>query len=162
MDREATPTLHDVPGVDLTAYKHQLIERFANPEVRDTLARLCAESSDRIPKWLVPVIRTNLEKGGEIERSALVVASWARYAEGVDEQGQPIQVVDQLRDRVMAAAARQKDEPLAFVRDEQLFGDLASNERFAEAYTRWLTALHQAGARSTLERLAGTADSVHD
>ena len=159
MDREATPTLHDVPGVDLTAYKHQLIERFANPEVRDTLARLCAESSDRIPKWLVPVIRTNLEKGGEIERSALVVASWARYAEGVDEQGQPIKVVDQLRDRVMAAAARQNDEPLAFVRDEQLFGDLASNERFAEAYTRWLESLHQAGARSTLERLAGTADS---
>ena len=159
MDLEATPTLHDVPGVDLTAYKHQLIERFANPEVRDTLARLCAESSDRIPKWLVPVIRTNLEKGGEIERSALVVASWARYAEGVDEQGQPIEVVDQLRDRVMAAAARQNDEPLAFVRDEQLFGDLASNERFAEAYTRWLESLHQAGARSTLERLAGTADS---
>ena len=159
MDREATPTLHDLPGVDLTAYKHQLIERFANPEVRDTLARLCAESSDRIPKWLVPVIRTNLEKGGEIERSALVVASWARYAEGVDEQGQPIEVVDQLRDRVMAAAARQNDEPLAFVRDEQLFGDLASNERFAEAYTRWLESLHQAGARSTLERLAGTADS---
>ena len=162
MNREATPTLHDVPGVDLTAYKHQLIERFANPEVRDTLARLCAESSDRIPKWLVPVIRTNLEKGGEIERSALVVASWARYAEGVDEQGQPIQVVDQLRDRVMAAAARQKVEPLAFVRGEQLFGDLASNERFAEAYTRWLDSLHEAGARSTLERLAGTADSVHD
>jgi mannitol 2-dehydrogenase len=161
MDREATPTLHDVPGVDLTAYKHQLIERFANPEVRDTLARLCAESSDRIPKWLVPVIRTNLEKGGEIERSALVVASWARYAEGVDEQGEPIRVVDQLKDRVMAAAARQQHEPLAFVRDEQLFGDLATNERFAEAYTRWLDSLHHAGARATLERLAGTADSVH-
>ena len=156
MDREATPTLHDVPGVDLTAYKHQLIERFANPEVRDTLARLCAESSDRIPKWLVPVIRTNLEKGGEIERSALVVASWARYAEGVDEQGEPIQVVDQLKDR-QAAAARQKDEPLAFVQDEQLFGELAASERFAEAYTRWLGSLHEVGARVTLERLAASA-----
>jgi mannitol 2-dehydrogenase len=153
MDREATPTLHDVPGVDLTAYKHQLIERFANPEVRDTLARLCAESSDRIPKWLVPVIRTNLARGGEIDRSALVVASWARYAEGVDEQGRPIEVVDGLKDRVMAAAARQAQEPLAFVQDEQLFGDLASNERFAEAYTRWLGLLHTVGARATLERL---------
>jgi mannitol 2-dehydrogenase len=161
MDREATPTLHDVRGVDLTAYKHQLIERFANPEVRDTLARLCAESSDRIPKWLVPVIRTNLEKAGEIERSALVVASWARYAEGVDEQGQPIEVVDQLKDRVMAAAARQQDQPLAFVQDEQLFGDLATNERFAEVYTGWLDSLHQVGARATLERLASTADSGH-
>ncbi len=156
MDREATPTLHDVPGVDLTAYKHQLIERFANPEVRDTLARLCAESSDRIPKWLVPVIRTNLEKGGEIERSALVVASWARYAEGVDEQGQPIEVVDQLKDRVVAAAARQAREPLAFVEDQQLFGDLAADERFAEAYTRWLGSLHSVGARATVERLTSS------
>src|SRR4051794_8768624 len=162
MDREATPTLHDVPGVDLAAYKHQLIERFANPEVRDTLARLCAESSDRIPKWLVPVIRTNLEKGGEIERSALVVASWARYAEGVDEQGEAIQVVDQLKDRVMAAAARQQDEPLAFIEDEQLFGHLARDERFAQTYTRWLHSLYEVGARATLERLAGRADSVHE
>jgi mannitol 2-dehydrogenase len=154
MDREATPTLPEVPGVDLEAYKHQLIERFANPEVRDTLARLCAESSDRIPKWLVPVIRTNLERGGEIERSALVVASWARYAEGVDEQGAPIDVVDQLKERVMAAAARQRDEPLAFLEDQQLFGDLASNERFTKTYVRWLDSLHEVGARHTLERLA--------
>ena len=99
------------PGVDLDAYRHELIERFANPEVRDTLARLCAESSDRIPKWLVPVIREQPRApGGEIERSALVVASWARYAEGVDEQGEPIEVVDRLKDRVMAAAARQKED----------------------------------------------------
>jgi mannitol 2-dehydrogenase len=153
MDDEATPTLHEVPGVDLTAYKHQLIERFANPEVRDTLARLCAESSDRIPKWLVPVIRANLEHGGEVTRSALVVAAWARYAEGVDEQGEPIEVVDQLKERVMAAAARQKDDPLAFVEDEQLFGDLAQHEAFTDVYTRSLTSLHEIGARATLERL---------
>ena len=156
MDREATPTLHEVPGVDLTAYKHQLIERFANPEVRDTLARLCAESSDRIPKWLVPVIRTNLDQDGEIERSALVVASWARYAEGVDEHGGLIEVVDQLKDRVMAAAARQREEPLAFVEDEQLFGDLAAHERFTQAYRRWLDSLHEVGTRATLERLAAS------
>lgn len=153
MDREATRTLHEVPGVDLTAYQHQLIERFANPEVRDTLARLCAESSDRIPKWLVPVIRANLDDGGEVERSALVVAAWARYAEGVDEQGEPIEVVDQLKNRVMAAAARQQDDPLAFIEDEQLFGDLGRQDAFTQAYERSLASLHQHGARETLERL---------
>ena len=57
----------------------------------------------------------------------------------------------------MAAAARQKDEPLAFIQDEQLFGDLASNDRFAEAHTRWLGSLHELGARATLERLATSA-----
>ena len=153
MDREATPTLSPVPGVDLEAYKHKLIERFANPEVRDTLARLCAESSDRIPKWLLPVVRENLTTGGEIERSTLVVASWARYAEGVDEQGEPIQVVDRLRDPLMAAAGRQHDDPTAFIADRELFGDLIDNPRFVGAYTSSLASLHERGARATLESL---------
>lgn len=157
MEREGSPTLPGVPGVDLDAYRHQLVERFANPEVRDTLARLCAESSDRIPKWLVPVINANLRSGGEIELSALVVASWARYAEGVDEQGKPIEVVDRLRERVMVAAARRQDDPLAFLRDRDLFGDLADDERFAAAYLHALDRLHTLGARATLEAWSATA-----
>ena len=85
MDSEATPTLPPVPGIDLPDYKRTLIERFANPAVRDTVARLCVDSSDRIPKWLLPVIRDNLANGGPVRLSAATVASWARYAEGVDE-----------------------------------------------------------------------------
>jgi len=66
-----------VPGVDLAGYKCTLLERFVNPQIRDTIARLCAQSSDRIPKFLLPVIRRQLATGGEIKRSAAVVASWA-------------------------------------------------------------------------------------
>ncbi len=151
MDDEATPTLPPVPGVDLDDYKATLIERFANPEIRDTLARLAAESSDRIPPWLVPVIRANLGSGGEIERSALIVAAWARYAEGVDEDGEPIEVVDTDRaeDR-MAAARRYPAEPLAFLEDRSLFGDLVDDARFTEAYRRHLDRLHTDGARTAL------------
>ena len=96
MDCEATPTLPPVPGVDLQEYKYTLIERFSNPQVGDTIARLCAQSSDRIPKWVLPVIRQQLATGGELWRSAAVVASWARYAEGLDDHGEPIEVVDRL------------------------------------------------------------------
>jgi mannitol 2-dehydrogenase len=153
MDMEGTPTLEPVPGVDLDAYKHQLIERFANPEIRDTLARLCAESSDRIPKWLVPVIRIQLGHGGPVSRSALVVASWARYAEGVDEEGEPIEIVDRRKEAVMARAAEQRSDPLAFLRDPDLFGDLADDGRFTQEYTAALSSLHEHGARATLEAL---------
>jgi mannitol 2-dehydrogenase len=153
MDREATPTLEPVPGIDLSRYQHQLIERFSNAQVKDTVARLCAESSDRIPKWLLPVIRRNLETGGEILRSTAVVASWARYAEGTDEQGRPIEVVDRLRDELMATARRQADDPLAFIANRNLFGDLIDNERFVSAYRSTLTSLHTKGARATLEDL---------
>lgn len=151
MDEEGTPSLAPVPGVDLDAYKRELIERFANPEIRDTLARLCAESSDRIPKWLLPVVRHQLAAGGEIHRSALVVASWARYAEGVDEAGEPIEVVDRRRDEVMARARRYPEDPLAFLSDRDLFGDLRDDERFTTVYLEALDSLHRRGARATLE-----------
>ena len=153
MDQEATPTLEPVPGVDLEAYKGQLIERFANPEVRDTLARLCAESSDRIPKWLVPVVRERLAAGGDVRHAALVIASWARYAEGVDEQGEPIEVVDRLRDTLVERARRQSEDPLVFLRDPDLFGDLVDDDRFVAAYRWALDSLHGKGARATLEML---------
>lgn len=153
MDKEATPTLHPVPGIDLDAYKRTLIERFSNESVRDTLARLCAESSDRIPKWLLPVVRINLGNGGEIKRSAAIVASWARYAEGTDEQGNPIDVVDRLKDTVMAAASRQRQEPLSFISNRDVFGDVVDDARFVAAYSEALATLHQRGARETLRRL---------
>ena len=153
MTREAAPTLQPVPGIDLENYMHTLIERFSNEHIRDTLARLCAESSDRIPKWLLPVIRINLAAGGEIRRSAAIVASWARYDEGTDEQGNPIDVVDRLKEPLMAAAARQRENPLAFISNRELFGDLIDNKAFVTAYTRALDDLHRHGARAALEVL---------
>jgi mannitol 2-dehydrogenase len=155
MDDEATPTLDEVPGVDLDAYKPQLIERFANPEIKDTLARLCAESSDRIPKWLIPVVRDRLEAGGTVHRAALVVAAWARYAEGVDEQGEEIEIVDNRKDALMKRASEQKSDPLAFLRAPDLFGDLVDDERFTEEYAAALESLHEHGARATLEAWEG-------
>jgi mannitol 2-dehydrogenase len=148
MEREASPTLEPVPGIDLDAYRHQLIERFSNAQVRDTVARLCAESSDRIPKWLVPVIRHNLENDGEILRATAVVASWARYAEGRDEEGQPIEVVDRL-----APELKERARTRTFIQNRDLFGDLADNERFVATYTRVLSLLHDVGSRKTLKEL---------
>ncbi|GAA4192145.1 mannitol dehydrogenase family protein [Gryllotalpicola kribbensis] len=154
-EREARLTLKPVPGVDLDAYTAELIERFGNEHVRDTLARLAAESSDRIPKWLVPVIAERVAAGGEVDASAAIVASWARYAEGVDESGNPITIVDRLADARHAAALAQSSDPLAFLRDETLFGTLANEPAFTEPYLRTLDVLHARGARAALAALVG-------
>ncbi len=153
---EARPTLRPVPGVDLDEYTETLIERFSNEHVRDTLARLCAESSDRIPKWLLPVVREQLAAGRGVRRSAAIVASWARYAEGVDEHGHPLEVVDRLRETVMANAARQRDDVVAFLREKSLFGSLADDERFVADYTWALRSLTDDGAQATLRALAAS------
>lgn len=151
-DSEAIPTLAPVPGIDLHDYSRTLIERFANPGVGDTVARLCAYSSDRIPKWLFPVICDNLESDGPVRLAAATVASWARYAEGVDERGEPIEVVDQLADSLVPIAQSQHENPTAFI-EIALFGDLAHQPRFVQAYRWALDSLHRNGARATLEAL---------
>ena len=154
MDHEATPTLPPVPGVDLDEYKQTLIERFSNPEVRDTIARLCAESSDRIPKWLVPVIRQPARDAAARSRArAAIVASWARYAEGVDEHGQPIEIVDRLATTLDAGSPPQREDP-------------GRSSPTATCSATWPTtsvsptptgprcaSLHERGARATLESL---------
>ncbi len=160
MTEEASPTVQPVPGLDLSDYRRTLVERFANPSVKDTLARLCADTSDRIPKFLVPVIRYQLDAGGPIERSALVVASWVRYAEGVDEQGERIDVVDRLADRLVPLARRSHEEPTAFISDRELFGDLVDDERFVSTYVRLLSSLHERGARATLEDVVASLQSA--
>jgi mannitol 2-dehydrogenase len=152
MEHEGAPTLQPVPGIDLQRYEHELVERFSNAYVRDTVQRLCAESSDRIPKWVLPVIRAQLAAGGPIHRATAVVASWARYAEGIDEVGQPIQVVDRLADELRERALR---GGTAFIENRALFGNLADDERFRTSYLDSLASLHDLGARGTLEKIVG-------
>jgi mannitol 2-dehydrogenase len=151
MDEEASPTLSPVPGVDLAKYKNQLIERFSNSQVLDTVARLAAESSDRIPKWLLPVVREQLKKKGPVALSAAIVASWARYDEAIDEKGDPINVVDPLRDELVAIARTQRENPTAFIQNAKLFGDLGSDPAFVEPYLAVLKSLHLNGAQKTLQ-----------
>jgi mannitol 2-dehydrogenase len=140
-----------VPGIDLYGYIDGLVERFANPQIRDTLARLAVDASERIPKFLLPVIRYQLAADGPIDRSVTVLACWARYADGIDEAGEPIEIVDPAREVLVAAARRQHDDPLAFVRNEDIFGELAGDRRFAASYLRARETMVQHGARAAIE-----------
>lgn len=154
MEEEAAPTLPAVPGVDVDEYIASLLERFSNPYVADTLERVCAYASDRIPRFLLPVVRAQLDAGGEVRRSAAVVASSARFVEGVDEDGRRIEIVDRLADDLSRRARRLATDPDALLRDRRLFGDLAEVPRFVAAYRSTLHSLHERGARATLEALA--------
>lgn len=49
MKNEVEATLDPVPGINLDEYQHSIIERFANPNIADTLQRICEFTSDRIP-----------------------------------------------------------------------------------------------------------------
>jgi mannitol 2-dehydrogenase len=153
MAREAAPTLRPVPGIDLAAYQQQLIDRFASTAIQDTLARLVFDASERIPKFLLPVLREQLASGGEIAHCALVVASWARFLEGHDEAGRPMPIQDRRAEQLQAAARQEQEQPGAFLEQRDVFGDLGSNPRFVSAYLAARESLKTRGALGTLRAL---------
>lgn len=135
MDEEATPALDEVEGIDLKVYKNSLMERFANPNIKDSVSRICSESSAKLPKFLIPTIQENLVEGRSIKYATLVIAAWCYYSDKqIDKNQCPIQIIDAL-DRDLHQAAEQIEiDRLAFVRQESIFGNLAQNERFSTLY----------------------------
>ncbi len=150
---EALPSLTPIEGVDFAAYAAQVVERFANPEIADTLARIRAFGSDRIPTWLLPVVRDNLAAGRSVRVGAAICASWARYHEGVDERGEPIEIVDRLQPELARIARTQAEQPAAFLEQRELFGDLVDDPRFREPYLATLQTLRHHGVAAALKEL---------
>ena len=69
MTEEAMPTL-DMPGVDLGAYRDQLLERFRNPALKHRTWQIAMDGSQKLPQRLLGTIRDRLKAGQGIERLA--------------------------------------------------------------------------------------------
>jgi len=153
MVNEASPTLRPIPGVDLDAYRHELISRFSNIAIADTLERQAVDGSQRIPKFLLPVVRDQLSTGGQIDHAALVLAAWSVFLEGVDESGQPLAISDVRSQRLRDAVGREVDDPGALLDLTDVFGELGQNQRLRDAYIAARIAIKTNGAMGALEGL---------
>jgi mannitol 2-dehydrogenase len=148
---EIIPSVPPVPGVDLNAYLRVVAERFANPAVGDTIPRLCLDGSNRQPKFILPIVRDRLAARLPVDGLALEVALWARYCAGHDELGNPIPIPDERARQLNAKALQAKTEPLEFLWQPEIFGDLAHPGPFADRYSFWLATLWRDGVTRTLD-----------
>lgn len=153
MENEGYPTLAPVPDTDIHEYGEKIISRFSNTEIKDTLARLCTESSTYVSTFVFPVVRDNLATGGNIDVLALQLAAWARYLEGVDEKGAPIEIIDKRFDELHSRAIAHRDEPRVFIEGNPVFGDLGENQRLIDAFKRASDILREKGALGAIEEL---------
>lgn len=153
-DDEATPSLPPVEGIDVEDYKRVVRERFANPAVGDQVARVCLDGSSKWPKFLIPTIESQLDKGGGVELSALALAAWCQYLLGRDDQGRELTLsADPRMELAQRHAQASVAEPAAFLRFVEVFGErLPREEAFVSAFTRALTSLREVGTHRTLER----------
>tara|TARA_R110002096_G_scaffold318022_10_gene512434 strand:- start:5367 stop:6863 length:1497 start_codon:yes stop_codon:yes gene_type:complete len=135
MDVEVTPILEPVNGINLDDYKDSLIARFGNPYIKDDLARICLQSSSKIPKFLLPTIVENLDRGGSVEFATLAIAAWCYSSDkGTDRLGVKLDIVDDLKAELHAAAAETPHHKTAFPAVQSVFGDLAEREAFTRQY----------------------------
>lgn len=153
MNKEATSTLKLLLGFDVEAYKPKIVERFQNSFVKDTLGRLAVDGSDRVFKFVIPVIQDRLKKNETIYFSTAIVASYAFYVSGVNEKGEKIEVVDRASENLINLSKRlQKDASL--IKDEhEIFGEVVRDERFVKVFAEIYDKIKSNGSEATLKWL---------
>ena len=154
MEREVAALLPEVPGVDLGGYQKTVLERFANPAIRDQLSRIALYGSVGMPKFVLPSIEEQLQRGGQIRLLSFVVASWLRCWSGRDEQGREIEFKDPMGPQLRQLARAGGSDPRRLLASREIFSaELAGSPRFLQEVRGTLGALFQKGARAALVQL---------
>ena len=156
MRDEIEPTLTDLPGLDLAAYRGNLLQRYANPALAHRTQQIAMDGSQKLPQRLLGTLRDRLAKGLPVPRMALGVAAWMHYLRGVDELGQTYVVDDPHAAALTALYQRTLGQgvTLQAVHDmlayAPVFGDLAGHATLAQALLSALQSLQTQGVAATL------------
>ncbi len=140
-----------MPGADHESYYRIVRGHFDNPDVADTIRRVCMDGSNRQPKFILPSMRKALAAGGSIQGLALLSALWCRYCYGETDNGRHIAPNDPNWDSLAQLAGKARQRPEAWLEMTAVYGDLGRNEMFASAFVGQLQQLWAAGTRKALE-----------
>lgn len=151
---EIVPTLQPIPGVSYDAYREKIADRFSNPEVGDTIPRLCLDGSNRQPKFVLPVLRQAMAENRPYAGLCLETALWCRYCAGTDESGNAIPPNDDNAADLKARALAARTDPQAFLSNTLVFGPLGQDQRYAAAFAMALASLWSNGVAATLAAYA--------
>ena len=149
---EIIPVVPPLPDTDLGDYFALIEERFANPKIADTVRRLCLDGSNRQPKFIIPSIIDRLSSGADVEGLALVSALWCRYCSGTSDSGQVIEPNDPNWDRLVSIAHKARQDPMAWLSMEDIYGETGQSEIFRERFSTALSALWSDGVERVLTR----------
>lgn len=144
MNREIIPNLDSIPGEDPRRYLADCAERFANTEVRDTVARLAQDGSNRQPKFILPTIADAVATNRPVRGLALELAFWCRFAALAQDLDDPRAT------EISPLARASSNDPSSFLNQPEIFGDLVRNKGFRAAFTCWIKRLWNEPVRAVL------------
>jgi len=127
------PSLSPSP-IDLAAYGAVTLSRFANPEIRDTNQRVCADSWTKFAGFIAPTVAGCLEQGRGLEAAAAPAALLILFLERWAAGDLPFAYEDQALDPAAARAILADADPArAFCAEPRLWDDRAGDPRLTEA-----------------------------
>ena len=134
---DAIPCL-DTPGapspVDLPAYRDVVLDRFANPAIRDTNQRVAMDGFSKIPGMIAPTIHERVAAGASIASVAMLPALFLGFLRRWHRGELPYRYQDQSMDEAAAHAICAAADPVAaFAASPQLWGTLAGDARLVAA-----------------------------
>jgi len=127
-----------------------LLERFANPNIKDQVSRICSNGSAKMPKFLLPSITEALVEGRPHRLLTLAVAGWFRYLRGTDKQGHEFTIEDPHSGTLRELARLGGDDPRPLLNLHKIFGDLGKNKAWVQSLAEALHAIDKNGGRPTL------------
>jgi fructuronate reductase len=72
-----------LPASNIANYRDALLTRFANPQMRDQLARIAADGSAKLPVRTLPTLRAERSAGRVPTGCATTVAAWVLHLRGL-------------------------------------------------------------------------------
>ena len=152
---EVIPYVPPVPDTDIPAYYDLIRNRFSNPEVADTVRRLCLDGSNRQPKFILPSVRDARAVGGSVRGLALVSALWCRYCHGTTDSGAVIAPNDPNWNALTTLSQAARSRPQSWLEQPAVYGNLANDAEFSAAFAQWLDRLWTEGTKAVLRDYCG-------
>lgn len=154
---EAIPTLRLPEGENLSSYVESLIKRFANDSLKHKTTQIAMDGSQKIPQRWLAGTEILLKNNSFPKVTALGIAAWMRYINGVDEQGNCFEVSDPLATDLKKVSEQYLtiDSRVNALLQTPPFmhTTLSSNKIFIEMIIKSYQSLVEIGARKTVQWL---------
>ena len=133
---DIVPTLGPNYEFDLQDYVHTILDRVRNPAIHHELTQIAQDGSQKLPPRLFETLRKAMASGQRIDRLAIPIAAWMRYACRQVRRGEEISdpARAQIEQAARACTGQSEGDVLRFLALRTIFAaDLAADPRFIEA-----------------------------
>ena len=145
---DVSRTLPSVPGIDIDEYENQLISRFSNQYIADTVLRLASDGSKKIANAILRPLEETISENRRADSIILALALWEYYFIALDGNGNHMPIDDPRKEDLMKASS----DSIGFLRIAGLSEEALASGYLKASMERYLSDLRSNGVRGVLEK----------